>query len=568
MFNSVYGLNPLRNILSADEMRMVGHLEVGYSLFPSPLVNSKHFTIRNPDISMVYGFVLNPTHSLFSYLVPDTFHDSFVWTYLQPGTLVTRLEGPFNEGAIRSAPEALLERLEEVAWMLANNDDACCNGNDGRFLRKEYEAEAGGFIEETVQVSHNSNLKIDLDSSLCGNVTIPDNSEMELRNAKLSYLPNDKSKFLTISGKTLFENTDFNADPEAPVAVISGSPELTIRGINQRVTIDGMPKLEGNIEILDGGVYGRPEITGKVRSHGSVITDSNDEALRLIIDGSGSNGVYLHEATLTGYPFLERNLSVNNANIEGAGYYRGAINGLLDGFGAPFSSVIAEGTFEGSNDVAGAFLLQSGLKDSTIYNDYIFSPSKFHRVWLSNQIAQRSNLSLKGDVTVMANVSDGVNFQSGSYNAPGDFGPIGIRIDEDSSVSGIKKITGPLFMDNSQVSCSSSSCENINVTPTSTGFHSFFERSTLTNVNVLSGGVHVRDSTFNQGVVSGGSNVVFDSKLTNVQVYNWSCVINRIFSNLVLNGFGCEDSAPILGSRVLDLARKEKEKFFQALRAF
>ena len=449
----------------------------------------------------------------------------------------------------------------------------CCGvGSWGNFISEKSCEEMscmGGFIDTSVSVARNSLVRIDNESSLCGNFEIPATASLEIKKSSLNYFPDNKNKKISLNGNVFFENSEFNFDPFATVNNFTANPEITIRGINQRVTIEGMPKLSGDIEILDGAIYGRPEITGKVRSHGTVITDGNHESKRLRLTGNGVNGIYLYESFVTGSPLLERNLTVNNSTVEGEGTYRGAIDGLLDSFGGPVSSVMAGGnTFDGTNNFAGVFLLQSGVKDSILYNDFIESPSRFQRIWVANQTAQRSNMTLKGEVTVLANVANGVTYESYNYTVP-SIGPIGININSSSSINGIKKITGPLFMDASQVKCTNSVCENIEIFPTASGFHTFFERANLEDVEVKNGAVHVRDTPMKFGKISIGSSVVFSSNLTNVQVLNSSCVIGRTLSNRILNRLGCEEEIPLVDNgSIIQATQKHTEDFSKTLRLY
>ncbi len=72
---------------------------------------------------------------------------------------------------IRFAKNVFLDNLEEVAWMLANNDPKCCEGNDGRFrynsksMTGEDIKELGGFVDFKSKVD--KGVYLEKDSFIC-----------------------------------------------------------------------------------------------------------------------------------------------------------------------------------------------------------------------------------------------------------------------------------------------------------------------------------------------------------------------------------------------------------------
>lgn len=238
----------------------------------------------------------------------------------------------------RKASDVFLENLEEVAWMLANNDEDCCNGKDGRFYRKNYDSEPEkGFLEKTVQVEKGVKLEIDKDSQICGFVNIHSSSpnfKIKLINSTVNgWAPID------LKGNLFFKFTDVSSNYV---------PDKTLRiegNTEQPLTFDNNSEVAGNLNISgsfiaeNAKIYGTGNLKGSLfnRVAAGINTWYPPRIENATISGeSDIKGFYtikrdLHDTSVDGFAVNEESGSMKHTIIESHPWHinKGTISGPM-----------------------------------------------------------------------------------------------------------------------------------------------------------------------------------------------------------------------------------------------
>ena len=345
---------------------------------------------------------------------PDLCHD-FANTYLSSSLGATGPKQGSKFISNRSNRDIFIDNLEEVAWMLANNDEDCCEGRDGRFYRKDYDSEPEkGFLEKTVEYDDELKLEIDKDSQVCGNATLKfslpghkiklvKTSVMGIGSVELkgniflkdsSILPNNENNVLRIEGTTdlplYFEDTDITGGMKISGALIFHNSELSNTG-----SIEG--ELFYRFLPYEGAWYSptiiNTKISGKANMQGYYNINRDLEDTTII--GKGMNGpegqmlhteilyhpIQINKGILSGFMRLAGEVGSNvtlegpevvnhgyidylriylsatsqigaNSNLKGASYiYNSTFSGTLNGVVYPHGGAITAFVDSQVNDV-------------------------------------------------------------------------------------------------------------------------------------------------------------------------------------------------------------------------
>lgn len=157
--------------------KYLGNLQVGSVASKVKAKNNRVYTFMQ-DIPVnymrTYGSVLKADHFI---TVPalcaftGVLCHEFLGSYLSPYLPVIGPKQGESIRPVRFAESIFLDSLEEVAWMLANNDPKCCEGEDGRFrynsksMTGEEIKELGGFVDFKSEVD--KDVYLEKDSFIC-----------------------------------------------------------------------------------------------------------------------------------------------------------------------------------------------------------------------------------------------------------------------------------------------------------------------------------------------------------------------------------------------------------------
>lgn len=320
----------------------------------------------------------------------------------------------------RKASDVFLENLEEIAWMLANNDSNCCNGRDGRMYRKDYDSEPEkGFLEKTVEVDKGVRLEIDEKSQICKNVSIHSSSEPSFK-IKLVESTIVGEGPIDLKGNLFFKLTDVSSSyvPDKP---------LKIEGTTvQPLTFEDHSTVEGNLDISGAFVASNAKVSGTGKLKGSLfhrIGPGINTFYPPRIEGaqisgeSDIEGFYsikrnLEDTKLNGFAINEENgsmkstilepnaISLKNGKISGPMYIVGRVDSNVTIEGA----LIMHGTYpdySGLHVNSGSRILaNSSLKGAAYIGDSTFSGTLNGDVSKQNQYSLNITNSIVTDSNV------------------------------------------------------------------------------------------------------------------------------------------------------------------------
>ncbi len=217
----------------------------------------------------------------------------------------------------RKLQSVFLDGLEEVAWKLANNDNACCNGRDGRFHRNDYESSPDGFVESSVLVDPKLNLQIE-SQQVCGAVEFRSFSK----------------------GNKIVVNRFFNIEAESPIR-LTGNIYLKAgglknsSGLTQKISNESSSPL-----VVDGGVRENAVVEGPLYLYGATI-EGPSIIKGEIYEPAGSSDVYapfIVASRITGNSATSGNFMLIRKNIH---------NSRIYGSVTPFGENLWRNTFIG-----------------------------------------------------------------------------------------------------------------------------------------------------------------------------------------------------------------------------
>lgn len=355
--NAAY--NILRQQIPQDRLdKFVGNLQVGSVAHGSNYKNSRIYSHKQDLALLAYEYKtgLRIAPKQYSADLSCVFkigcHD-FINAYLSPNIMNN---GPKQGKGVetRIAERTFLDSLEEVAWMLANNDEDCCDGRDGRFYRKDYDSEPQkGFLEDTVALDENVELEIDETSQICGKVNINhtvDGGKIKFENTKV-----EAEALVTISGNVyLTDNTNiYSFENSGPISITGTHPSIPL--YMERTSIAGNPQISGALIMSDVTISEGGNISGEVfEPTGSVpsITDS-----------------YLsNNSNFSGHYYVSRD--INRTTIEGIAIIR-PDNGQFGTLGiGPFPQDIQGGHIKGLVNIQGQMDVDITMNGYGVGNNY------------------------------------------------------------------------------------------------------------------------------------------------------------------------------------------------------
>lgn len=383
-----------------------GNLQVGSVAKEIRAKNSRYITLQNDRAVNSLrlrgaGFIMPGNYFQLNVDCPDGLCHGFNEAYLsEQNSASGKKQG--RGGTLRSLKDIFLDSLEEVAWMLANNDENCCDGRDGRFYRKDYNTEATkGFVEKTASIDKKLTLLMDEGTQICGNVvmnTLNTNSNEEVTLSTLETIP---SKIIgdgpiITAGKLTLEGSELiNDNPNDSLSLIGN----TYYGLGFKSTkVQGAHTISGDI-IFENSDISSSFISG---SHTAVniwgnMTDGLLPSINARISGNSTVGGFytverdIEGAYVEGRPQISTSGGVENflnipykssalvgGTVVGFGYIAGSVtNSNINGYkvGNNIVGVILEpnGTVSNNSNVLGAVYLEgsNSISSSIIRGDQV-----------------------------------------------------------------------------------------------------------------------------------------------------------------------------------------------------
>ena len=449
-----------------------------YSLKDDIALNWLSGTSPRPVLDQKYRVSLHTPSSLYCVL---NYCHGFASTYQSSSMEVVGPKQGASGEVTRKSVDVFRENLEEVAWMLANNDDNCCDGREGRFYRKDYSSPASGFVENTVDIASRANITISESAQLCGELKIRNpinyNSNIYIRgNSEIH-----ANYPILIYGNIDFLNSVITNYTHQSGAEFNGGNEYGLKFANS--LIHGGGKISGDMWGNSLEVSGAPEITAN-----SFFNINTNEMLYPSLDRVELKG---EDTELKGFFYLG-NLVLDDSIIEGEveeptptsnRWTFLAVDGYQSG-SSSFGHIYKNVHFKGVGYLTGPIGENVRIEGFTVGNNN-------SGVVITNDSSVLNDSSLRGSLVLQY----GTSFSGNWVNETSEFGSIGI-----ASTIRNATVNGRVEINNSIINGGSYS---------SVGIHyPFAYMSNLTNCNA-SCNSYIRDETatnktFGCGYISEG----------------------------------------------------------------
>lgn len=232
--------------------------------------------------------------------------------YMSPSVTVY---GPrFGKGsAERTGRDTFIDMVEEVAWKLANNDDNCCNGEDGRFFVTKItdgKIETGGFVALSVKKEVENkekefdNIFVEKESEVCGEVTLEAKGIKKIKIKNNSEI--DGQNQIKITGNVEIINSKLGNSSENEIFRMTNIDEdLPMRIIGSDL-FSSAPTIEGPVRLQEVKIPNNAEIKAVkyVDSQGSKFQPSIE------------NSTIYGSSKISGFYYIQ-NRDINSSTIEG-----------------------------------------------------------------------------------------------------------------------------------------------------------------------------------------------------------------------------------------------------------
>lgn len=251
-----------------EAKKYYANLQVAPPTFSAKSEKSKYI-LSNLDVvinllrEVSLPFTVKSSNFTVTFPLPTGLNDFHRFTdyYLSSNLIFSGNKQGSLKPVIRTAQDVFLDTLEELAWQLDNNDPNCCDGEDGRLYRADYDSEPQGFVASSVNTAEKVDLQISDDSQICGKVEIEnfgnERSEIHINNASRI----DGVEQINIKGDLYLDHSYItNRADFLSLDLINGSKKFPLYFENSYV--DGPTKFIGPIMFTDAYVEDVNEISG------------------------------------------------------------------------------------------------------------------------------------------------------------------------------------------------------------------------------------------------------------------------------------------------------------------
>lgn len=383
------------------------------------------------------------------------------------GVIETYLsELPANsQGEFYRVSRFLYNKIRASVSTFDNNDESCCNKEDGKFWRNDDDCTGdaclGGFVSNDVSLAEKEvNVDLGKGSMLCGEALIDEGYDTNL---------------------TLADNS----------------------------RIDGKVTVRGNVFLSGSSVIG------------------NDKGQRVNLWGGQGNrqGLILaQDVEITGSPLIEGDLTITQAKIIGNGTYRGTARYAGDYLVSPLltGGSGVNRVFSGNNNISGTYVIDTNLHDVTVEGGFQLHPVYD---WITFNLygSVGTGATIKGVGGSTGTIGPGVTVHGITYGST----DTGAGIDETSQIKGNSTAKGSFLLSvSSKIEDSDYEMNQVDGTNVSlvTGNSTIknanvFGLGGLFGSNVIGGSINasrffIKNATLNNVTVS-GSNIALCRQIFN-----------------------------------------------------